>query len=171
MAALNQSILANSAPINNVEVYVSNSSFAVSNTVGNGNSWIITMAANQYTSGEKIGPVVYKLKYGANGNVADSTVLSVYSLRDIGDITPIAAQFVVTLRANSAGNVQPILAVTGYELGTNKNAVNTAVVAVNGSSTGYANSATGWYLGTSFSGGDSVSNVVFSTVVITPVLA
>lgn len=170
MAALNQSILANSAAIANVEVYVSNTSFVVANTVGNGNSWLITMGGSSYNAGEKLGSISYNLKFGANAAANDATVCSIKSSRDVGDSTPLAAQFIVTLRANSAGNVQPILAVTGYEMGTNKGAVVSTVAAVNGNTTGFAN-AGGWVLGASFSGGDGFSNVEFNTAVSTQIVA
>ena len=158
-------ILANSAAVSNAEVYVSNAGFLVANTVGNGNSWLITVGGGQYTAGEKMGAIAYKLKFGANANVQDATVLTVNSLRDVGDHTPLAAQFVVTMRANSAGNVQPILAVTGYELGTNHAAVNSGVVQVAGTAgtgSGYIN-ANSWLLGVSFVGSDGQANATFLT--------
>jgi hypothetical protein len=160
--AVGNTILANSTAVTNVEVYISNATMLVANTVGNGNSWMITMGGLPFTAGEKTGPIAYKLKFGANASANDATVCQVNSSRDVGDSTPFAAQFIVTLRANSAGNVAPVLAVTGYELGTNKGAVNSAVVAVASNGAGYINSNS-WILGTSFQGGDSVSNATFFT--------
>lgn len=166
MAAGN-TILANTTAINNVEVYVSNTAFVVANTVANGSAYLITMGGANYTAGEKIGTIAYKLKFGGNGTITDATVCTVLSSRDVGDTTPLAAQFLVTVRGNFAGiGSTAVLAVTGYELGTNKGAVNSVIQSITGITT-----TNNWVLGTSFAGGDGVSNVVFSTASVQTIAA
>jgi hypothetical protein len=146
------------------ETYVSLNTACNVNTAisAAGNTFKFTVLGFNAVAGEKVGQITYKLKAGVNGNISDATVASVVGTRDVGDASPLAATFFLTVRpgAYTSNVMNAAVAGVGYnprDIGS----VNANVSLIGGTTT-----SSNVILGVSFSGGDGYSNVAFPIVLI-----
>ena len=153
-----------SGVINATETYISTNTWCNVNTAISqaGNTFRFTALGFQTTPGERIGNFTIKLKGGIGGNVADATLATVTGRRDVGDGTPIAATFYLTVRPGTyASNTANCAVCAVGESGSDVGSANANVSLV--ASTGSSSNA---ILGLSFTGGDGYSNVVFTQVLL-----
>jgi hypothetical protein len=148
--------------INATPIYVTVNTAANINTAISqlGNTFRLTVAGFNSVPGEKIGPVTYALRAGPGGNVLDPVVASVTGLRDVGDSSPLTAQFLLTVRsALITGN---LINVAACAMGFNPR--DTAYAAAN-VQVGLA-ATQNVILGVSVAGGDGFSNVVITNATV-----
>lgn len=148
--------------INTAAVYVTVNTAANINTAisQSGNTFRFTVAGINSVAGEKVGSVTYKLLAGPGGNIGDPTVATVTGLRDVGDSTPFAATFLLTVRGGSASSNTLNVAACG--MGFNPRDVGSSVTNTNVGVSGTQNIV----LGVAVSGGDGYSNIVITNATV-----